>query len=89
MKTKNYLLAFGLIASSIISTYFVTVSAAQQTGARMQQSISADNEYQVAGILYMQKAAEYRALCYQAFNLAKMNLSADFDKKALKKLSKT
>lgn len=88
MKTKNYFLAFGLIASSIISTYFVTVSTAQQSGARTQQTISADNEYQVAGILYMQKAAEYRALCYQAFNLAQMNLSADFDKKTLKNFSK-
>ena len=87
MKTKNYLLTFGLIAASIFSTYFVTVSTAQQ-GAQQQQT-TADNEYQVAGILYMQKAAEYRALCYQAFNLAQMNLSADFDKKNLKKLSKT
>jgi hypothetical protein len=36
----------------------------------------------------MQKAAEYRALAYQAFNLAKMSLDADFDKKNFKKLPK-
>jgi 5'-nucleotidase (lipoprotein e(P4) family) len=88
MKTKNYFLAFGLIASSIVSTYFVTVSTAQQSGARTEQTVAADNEYQVGGILYMQKAAEYRALCYQAFNLAQMNLTADFDKKTLKNLAK-
>ena len=36
----------------------------------------------------MQKAAEYRALTYQAFNIARMQLDADFDKKNLKKLPK-
>jgi len=86
MKIKTYLLTFGLIASSIISTYFVTVSTAQQ--GTQPQPLVADNEYQVGAILFMQKAAEFRALCYQAFNLAQMNLNADFDKKNLKKLPK-
>lgn len=49
---------------------------------------AADNEYQMAATLYMQKAAEYRALCYQAFNLAKLRLDADADKKNLKTLPK-
>ena len=86
MKIKTYLLTFGLIASSIISTYFVTVSTAQQ--GTQPQPLVADNEYQVGAILFMQKAAEFRALCYQAFNLAQMNLDADFDKKNMKKLPK-
>ena len=86
MKTKKYILTFGLIASSIISTYFVTASTAQQ--ATQQTPATADNEYQVSAVLYMQKAAEYRALTYQAFNIAKMQLDADFDKKNLKKLPK-
>jgi 5'-nucleotidase (lipoprotein e(P4) family) len=87
MKIKNYLLTFGLIASSIISTYYATISTAQQ-GAAQPQAIIADNEYQVGAILFMQKAAEFRALAYQAFNIARMRLDADFDKKNLKKLSK-
>ncbi|MBA4122097.1 MAG: 5'-nucleotidase, lipoprotein e(P4) family [Acidobacteria bacterium] len=87
MKIKTYLLTFGLIASSIISTYFVTVSTAQQ-GTQSQTVATADNEYQVGAILFMQKAAEFRALCYQAFNLAQMNLDADFDRKNVKKLPK-
>jgi len=87
MKIKNYLLTFGLIASSIISTYFVTVSTAQQ-GVTTQQSIVADNEYQVGAVLFMQKSAEFRALAYQAFNLGRWQLDADFDKKNMKKLSK-
>lgn len=84
MKPKKYLLSLGLIVSTIVSTYFVTVSTAQQ-GA----SATADNEYQVGAVLYMQKAAEYRALSYQAFNLARWQLDADFDKKNAKKLSKS
>lgn len=87
MKSNNYLLSAGLILSSIVSTYFVTVSTAQQ-GATTQQAIVADNEYQVGAVLFMQKAAEYRALCYQAFNVARMSLDADFDKKNVKNLPK-
>jgi 5'-nucleotidase (lipoprotein e(P4) family) len=85
MNTKKYLLSFGLVAASIVSTYFVTVSTAQQ-GA--QTVGTADTEYQVGAVLFMQKAAEYRALSYQAFNVARWQLDADFDKKNLKRLPK-
>lgn len=87
MKIKTYLLAAGLVLSSAISTYFVTVSTAQQAVVT-KPAIVADNEYQVSAILFMQKAAEYRALCYQAFNLGRWQLDADFDKKNVKKLPK-
>ncbi len=87
MKTKNYLLTFGLLASSVVSTYFVTVSTAQQAAQAAQAA--ADNEYQVGGVLYMQKAGEYRALAYQAFNIARLQFDADFDKKNVKKLAKS
>ena len=86
MNSKKYLLSFGLIVGSIVSTYFVTVSTAQQ-GTPMVQA-TADNEYQVGAVLYMQKAGEYRALSYQAFNLARWQLDADLDKKNVKKLPK-
>jgi predicted secreted acid phosphatase len=36
----------------------------------------------------MQKAAEYRALCYQAFNTARLQLDADLDKKNVKRFPK-
>lgn len=85
MKKNHYLLGFGLILVSIVSTYFVTTTNAQQ--ANTQQPAKADTEYQVAAVLYMQKAAEYRALCLQAFNWAKMTL--DIDEKNKKKLPKT
>ena len=86
MRTKKYLLTFGLVLTSIISTYFATISTAQQ--GTQPQVATADNEYQVAAILFMQKAGEYRALTYQAFNLARWNLDADFDKRNVKKLPK-
>ena len=38
--------------------------------------------------MYQQKAAEYRALAYQAFNLARLLLDADLEKKNVKKLPK-
>ncbi len=85
MKTKNCFLAIGLVVSSVVSTYFVTFSTGAQTPAR---AAIADNDYQVGGVLYMQQAGEYRALTYQAFNLAQWQLDADFDKKNLKKLPK-
>lgn len=82
MKTKNYLLTFGLVLTSIVSTYFVTSSTAQQ-GTQTQ---TVDTEYQIGSILYMQKAAEYRALCLQAFNWAQ--IAIDADENAKKKLPK-
>jgi 5'-nucleotidase (lipoprotein e(P4) family) len=84
MNSKKYLLTVGMILTSIVSTYFVTVSTAQQ-GTQTQVQ-TADNEYQIGAILFMQKAAEYRALCFQAFNWGKMTL--DFDDKTKKKLPK-
>lgn len=84
MKINLYLLTFGLMTVSAVSTYFATVSTAQQ-GA---PAAAADNEYQVAAVLYMQKSSEYRALAFQAFNLAHWRLDADFDKKNFKKLPK-
>ena len=83
---RNRIIVFTLILSSVVSTYFISTSTAQQ-GTQPQQ-IVADNEYQVAAILFQQHAAEFRALAYQAFNIARTRLDEDFDKKNLKKLPK-
>ena len=37
-----------------------------------------DNDYKIQAQVWTQNSAEYRALCYQAFNTAKMNLDALF-----------
>lgn len=85
MKAKKYVLTFGLALSSIVSTYFITATT---TAQQAQTAVAADAEYQIGAVLFMQKAAEYRALAYQAFNFARWRLDADFDKKNLKKLPK-
>lgn len=87
MKTKNYLITFGLVVCSVVSTYFAAttgIASAQQSTARKE---TVDNEYQTGAVLYMQTAGEYRALAFQAFNLARMSL--DMDGMTRKKLSKT
>lgn len=71
-----------LIASLLSAALFANGSIAQEAAPKV------DLDYQVAGVLYMQKAAEYRALCLQAFNLARLRLDADLDKKNIKKLPK-
>lgn len=84
MTPKRYLLSAGLILSTVFTAYFAEIAGAQQA----VPAPAADLEYQVAAILYQQKAAEYRALAYQAFNLARWQLDADLDKKNVKKLPK-
>jgi 5'-nucleotidase (lipoprotein e(P4) family) len=43
------------------------------------------NEHMVLGTLFQQKAGEYRALCYQAFNLGKRMLDFDLADKSIDK----
>ncbi len=80
MKSKKYLLHFLLLAVT-----FANASFAQQPAPAVQPA--ADNEYQAGAVLWMQKAAEFRALSYQAFNLARWQLDADLDPKNFRKLS--
>ena len=82
MKQKKYLLTFGLVLSSIVSTYFVTVT----TTAQQSTPPTVNNDYQIGATLFMQKSAEYRALCYQAFYWARRTL--EDDQKQAKKLPK-
>ena len=47
---------------------------AQTPGPSMSRQTGPDLEYQVGAILWTQTSAEYRALAYQAFDLAKLRL---------------
>jgi 5'-nucleotidase (lipoprotein e(P4) family) len=85
MRTKQNIYTFVLITCSVVPTYFVTISTAQQ-GTVVKGT--ADTEYQAGATLYMQKAAEYRALAYQAYNLARWRLDADLAKKDFRNLTK-
>ncbi len=77
MKLNKLFLALWLLAA-------VSFVPAQQPATQPEANV----EYQLAAILYTQNAAEYRALCYQAFNIARLRLDADLDKKNVKKLPK-
>lgn len=66
---RNYIYALVLVVCSSTATYFVSNSAAQPG--------TANNDYQIGATLYMQKAAEYRALAYQAYNIARWRLDDD------------
>jgi 5'-nucleotidase (lipoprotein e(P4) family) len=86
MRTKKTINTLATITISVMSTYFLMgVSATTQS---VQPQTAVNLQYQVGGTLYMQKAAEYRSLAYQAFNLARLRLDADLDKKNVKKLPK-
>ena len=75
---------FPLVLFATVISFCLAPTAAQQPVPAPQ----ADNEYQVGATLYVQKAAEYRALAYQAFNLARWQLDCDLDKDTIKKLPK-
>jgi 5'-nucleotidase (lipoprotein e(P4) family) len=78
MKLKKYPAGLALA----VTLFLVSMASAQQTAP------AANLDYQTSGVLYTQKSAEYRALAYQAFNVARVRLDADFDKKYVKKLPK-
>lgn len=86
MYLKQFFLVSALVCSAAAGTHFVTVGSAQEGGVKPIKA--ADVEYQTGATLWVQKAAEYRALAYQAFNAARWQLDADLDKKNAKKLPK-
>lgn len=84
MTPKKYLLGASLVLSTVFSAYFVGSSGAQQA----VPAPAANLDYQIGAILYQQRSAEYRALAYQAYNLARLRLDQDLDKHNVKKLPK-
>ena len=85
MSKKSYFLGSGFVLTSFLAANFGVSSGAQTS---IQPLPAHTFDYQIGAILYQQKAAEYRALAYQAFNIARLRLDEDFDKKSVKKLPK-
>ena len=80
--SKKLLLGSSFILTAVFCAYFAGASGAQQ-------AVPAHSyDYQIGAILYQQKAGEYRALAYQAYNIARLRLDQDLDKKNLKQLPK-
>ena len=68
--------ARSLVVVAFLNCLLLPVQCFAQTAAMGRQE-GADNEYQVAAILWTQTSAEYRALAYQAFSLAKLRLDQE------------
>lgn len=71
---SNYIYALVLVVCSSAATYFVSSSSAQPG---VKPAPKADMEYSTGATLWVQKSAEYRALAYQAFNVARWQLDLD------------
>jgi len=65
----------------ILMVSFISIGCQSKAPAPMAPTFSNKdlNEQLVMATLWMQTAAEYRALCYQSFNLARMNLDSFLD----------
>jgi 5'-nucleotidase (lipoprotein e(P4) family) len=59
---------------SLISILFLISCTPKPLGPIVEAPPANSQEYLVAGTLFTQQAAEYRALCFQAYNLAEMRL---------------
>ncbi|QQS32578.1 MAG: 5'-nucleotidase, lipoprotein e(P4) family [Acidobacteriota bacterium] len=75
MTRRNHVLA------AFAAALFFCSSAAQGQQPAATSLPIADNEFQVGATLWMQKAAEFRALAYQAFNFARCRLDSDLTMK--------
>lgn len=85
MFRKEFFLGSGATFCLFLTVYIGSRLVAGQSAAQPERS---DLSYQIGAILYTQKAAEYRALAYQAYNVARERLDADIDKKNAKRLPK-
>jgi 5'-nucleotidase (lipoprotein e(P4) family) len=68
-------LVVGLVLCTVLSTG-VQIVVAQTTSSTVTQT-SADSEYLTGAVLWTKSAAEYRALAYQTFTLARLRLHQD------------
>ncbi|MCF7803199.1 MAG: 5'-nucleotidase, lipoprotein e(P4) family [Candidatus Marinimicrobia bacterium] len=68
-KIRTTLIPMILVAVMLVGTGMPSLSLAQQA-----EQTSPDNDYLEMAVLYHQVSSEYRALCYQAYNVAKNRL---------------
>lgn len=66
---KNRLFTYGVL----LSAFSLTVSCKSTTDLQNGKTTN-PREYSMQAVMWQQNSAEYRALCYQAFNTAKLNL---------------
>jgi 5'-nucleotidase (lipoprotein e(P4) family) len=79
------LLVFGACASKKVTTTTATSTAAAASVANGNTSIT--NDGKIWASLWQQRAAEYRALCFQAYNIAKQRVDEGVKKVSTKPLA--
>jgi 5'-nucleotidase (lipoprotein e(P4) family) len=80
LASKNVFLLYVLLLTS-------SLAGQAQTAATGRQA-AVDNEYQTAAVLWTQSSAEYRALAYQTFSLAKLRLDQALADRKSRRLTK-
>ncbi len=73
----------GFVLALVLSAYTGAAFFGHSSAQQAQPAGEPDNEYLVSGVLWTQTAAEFRALAYQSFNLARLRF--DMDAKSMKK----
>jgi len=84
LKTRSHsisVLFFVLLYCSL--SFGVTMLNRAQAPAMARQN-GGHNEYQIGAILWTQSSAEYRALAYQTFSLAKLRIDQDLRRRSTK-----
>lgn len=70
------------LIKSILVTLFLVLNLSCSTQTKIESN---PREYQVGSYLWFQTSGEFRALCYQAYNYAKLILDSDLKNKHKKK----
>lgn len=65
----------------------ITSTLAASTRAQSAEQLSIVNGGKVWALLYQQRAAEYKALCFQAYNIARLRLDETLKQKSKKSLA--
>ncbi len=78
---RKYTYGLRLLPAFVESSGFFVKSTPMQMETKETQAYATQNlnEQLLMAMLWMQTSAEFQALCYQAFNLARMNLDALLD----------
>ncbi len=72
MKKNN--LINSLVTLFLVTVLLTSIFSCSDNAKNSNYTVADLNEQLVMATLWMQNSAEYRALCYQTYNLAKMNL---------------
>jgi len=84
LKTRSHNISTLFFVLFYCSLSFGVTMLNHAQGPAMARQNGADNEYQIGAILWTQSSAEYRALAYQTFSLAKLRIDQDLRHRSTK-----